>query len=93
MDLGSSHPLTKMSTRIISGGGGVKAAVVWDWQPYHLYVPIVLKSMSLNLLKPSGPVQACNGMALPFTCFVAYKNQNWIGQINFVISYVIPPKF
>jgi hypothetical protein len=25
-----------------------------------------LKSRSLNLLEPSGPVQACNGIALPF---------------------------
>jgi hypothetical protein len=30
-------------------------------------VPFVLKSESLNLLEPSGPVQACNGIALPFT--------------------------
>ena len=35
-------------------------------KPYHLHVPIVLKSGSLNLLEPSGPVQACNGIALPF---------------------------
>jgi len=28
-------------------------------------VPIVLKSGSLNLLEPSGPLQACNGIALP----------------------------
>jgi hypothetical protein len=28
-------------------------------------VPIVLKSESLNLLEPSGPVQACSGIALP----------------------------
>jgi len=28
-------------------------------------VPTVLKSGSLNLLEPSGPVQACNGIALP----------------------------
>jgi len=27
-------------------------------------VPIVLKSGILNLLEPSGPVQACNGFAL-----------------------------
>jgi hypothetical protein len=26
-----------------------------------------LKSGSLNLLEPSGPAQACNGIALPFT--------------------------
>jgi hypothetical protein len=30
----------------------------------NLHVPIVLKSGSLNLLEPSGPVQACNGIAI-----------------------------
>jgi len=44
---------------------GVKAAGSWGRQPYHLHVPIVLKSGSLNLLEPSGPIQACNGTALP----------------------------
>ena len=38
---------------------------VWGWQPYHLHVPIFMKSGSLNLLEPSRPVQACNGVALP----------------------------
>jgi hypothetical protein len=33
-------------------------------------VPIVLKSGNLNLLEPSGPVQACNGIALPFNILV-----------------------
>jgi len=28
-------------------------------------VPIVLKSGIFNLLEPRGPVQACNGIALP----------------------------
>jgi len=28
-------------------------------------MPIVLKFGSINLLQPSGPVQACNGIALP----------------------------
>jgi hypothetical protein len=37
------------------------------WQPYHLHVPIVLKSGSLNFLESSGPVQGCNRIALPFT--------------------------
>jgi hypothetical protein len=31
--------------------------------PFH--VPIVLKSGYLNLLEPSGPVKACNWIALP----------------------------
>jgi len=57
-----------MNTRNISWG--VKAAGAYGWQPYHLHVPIVLKSGSLNLLEPSGPVQACNGMAFFTFCII-----------------------
>jgi hypothetical protein len=32
-------------------------------------VPIVLKSGSLNLLEPSGPVQVSDGIALTFTVY------------------------
>jgi hypothetical protein len=56
MAMGLTQPLTEMSTRNISWG--VKAAGTYGWQTYHLPVPIVLKSGSLNL-------QACNGIALP----------------------------
>jgi hypothetical protein len=35
-----------------------------EYQEYFLTLPIVLKSGSLGLLEPSGPVQACNGIAL-----------------------------
>jgi hypothetical protein len=59
MALGLTQPPTEMSTRNISWG--VKAA-----SANHIHVPIVLKSGSLNLLEPSGPVQDCNGIALPF---------------------------
>jgi hypothetical protein len=44
---------------------GVKTAGGYSWQPYHVHTPIVLKSGNLNLLEPSGPVQACTGIALP----------------------------
>jgi hypothetical protein len=37
------------------------------WQPCHLHVPNILKSGSLKILEFSGPVQACNGTASPFT--------------------------
>jgi hypothetical protein len=43
-------------------------------------VPIVLKSGSLSLLEPSGPVQACNGIALPFL----QSNTTWLMFILFV---------
>jgi hypothetical protein len=31
--------------------------------------------MSFNLLEPSGPVQACNGMALPFILLINLRNK------------------
>jgi len=65
MALGLTQPLIEMSTRNISWG--IKVASAWGWQPYHLSVPTVLKSGSLNLLEPSGPVQTHNGIAVPCT--------------------------
>ena len=68
MALGSTQPLTEISTMDISWV--LKAAGAYGLQPYHLHVPIVLKSGSLNLLETSGPLQACNGIALPFTACI-----------------------
>jgi len=53
MALGFTQPLTEMSTRNISWGKGGRCL---GPQPYYFRVPIVLKSGSLNLLEPSGPV-------------------------------------
>ena len=44
-------------------------------------MPTVLKSGSLKLLEPSGPVQACNGIALPFTTFKCRLSWN-LGASN-----------
>ena len=61
-------------------------------------MPIVLKYGSLNLREPSGPVQACNGIALPFMygyscvirsddgCFVQSKH---VAAIGFAIIKVV----
>ena len=65
MALGLTQPLKEMGTRNISWG--VKAASSQGSQPYHLHVPTVLKSGSLNLPESSAPVQASNGIPLPFT--------------------------
>jgi len=64
MALGLTQPLTEMSIRNIPWE--VKAAGAYSWQPYHLHVPIVLKSGSLSLLEPSGSSQSCNEIDLPF---------------------------
>ena len=87
ISLGLSHPLTKMCTRNISCG--VKAAGAYGWQIYHLHVPIVLKSGSLKLLEPSGPVQACNGIALPFCLYLCSSLTTWDKRI----SFHLPKKF
>ena len=71
MALGLTQPLTEMSTSYISWG--VKAAGAWGWQPYHLHVLTVLISGSLNLREPSGPFQACKGIAFLYR-FVVGKN-------------------
>jgi len=48
---------------------GVKAAGVYGRQIYHLHVPTVSKSGSLNLLEPSGPLQSSTEivLSLPLT--------------------------
>jgi hypothetical protein len=62
--LGLTQPVTEMSAS--NNSPGVKAAGAQGWQPYHLHVPTVLKSGSLNHLEPSRPVQACNLIDLPW---------------------------
>jgi len=64
MALGSTQPLTEMSTKNISWE--VKAADAYSLQPYHFHVPIVLKYGKLSLLEPSGPDQACNEVCFTF---------------------------
>jgi hypothetical protein len=66
MALGSTQPLTEMSTRNIFWGKGGRCVGLADGQPCNIHVPIVLKSGSLNLLEPSGSAKACNGIALPY---------------------------
>jgi hypothetical protein len=53
----SSRTMTLGSTRISTRDifWGVKRAGELGWQPYHLHVPIALKSGRFNLLDPSGP--------------------------------------
>jgi hypothetical protein len=60
-----NHPQWQISTKISSWE--VKAAGAYGLQPHNFHVLIVLKSGSLDLWERSGPVQECNGIALP--CF------------------------
>ena len=62
MALGSTQPLTEMSTRSISWGKGCRFLRLTNLPPS---LAVVMKSGNLNFLEPSGPLQACNGTALP----------------------------
>ena len=62
MALGSTQPLTEMITNGISWVKGGRCVRLTTFPPSCV---VVTKSGSLNFLEPSGPVQACNGTALP----------------------------
>jgi len=64
MALGSTQPLTEMSTRLFPAGKGGRCVRLTTLPPSYA---VVMKSGNLNFLEPSGPLQACNGTALPFT--------------------------
>jgi len=49
-------------------------------------VPIVLKSGSLKLLKASGPVQACNGIALLFRMIIELRSNSFVTDIGVLFS-------
>ena len=62
MALGSTQPLTEMSTRIFPGGKGGRCVRLTTLPPSYA---VVTKSGNRNFLEPSGPPRACNGTALP----------------------------
>jgi hypothetical protein len=41
-----------------------------------------MKSENLNFLKPSGPLQACNGTALPFFVLDLYAEYLMMAELN-----------
>ena len=63
MGLGSTQPITEMITRCISWG---LRRPMRKADNLTTICAVVMKSGNLNFLEPSGPLQACNGTALPF---------------------------
>ena len=75
MALGSTLPLTEMSTRRISCGKCGRCVRLTTLPPS---CAVVKKFGDLKFMEPSGPLQACNGPDLPFylrsnTCFIDVK--------------------
>ena len=69
MALGSTQPLTEMSTRNISWGGkGGRCEGLTTLPPS---CAVVMKSGILILLEHSEVLQASNGIALPFTLYIS----------------------
>jgi len=66
MALGSTQSLKEMSTRCISWG--LRRPVI-KADNLTTICAVVMKSGNLNFLEPSGPLQVCNGTALPLTEF------------------------
>jgi len=50
---------------VFPGGKGGRCVRLTNLPPS---CAVVIESWNLNSLEPSGPLQACNGTALPFTC-------------------------
>jgi hypothetical protein len=62
MVVGSTQPVTEMSTRSLPGGKGGRCVGLTTLPPSFA---IFKKSGNLIFLEPSGSLQACNGTALP----------------------------
>ena len=93
MVLGSTQPLTEMSTRDISWGKGGRCVRLTTLPPSFA---VVMKSGNLNFLETSGPLQACNRTALPLPSPYSLLNVpvclSVCPQIyNFVLPLVPPP--
>jgi hypothetical protein len=72
MALGSTQSLTEILAGVFPGVKGGRCVRLTNLPPS---CAVVMKSGNLNFLEPSGPLQACNGTALPFYnyCLLLYS--------------------
>jgi hypothetical protein len=83
MALGSTQPLKEMSTRLFSGGKGGRCV---ELTILSQFCAVVMKSGKLNFLEPSGPLQACNGTALPLYIYIyIYIYIYWVSREECII--------
>jgi len=85
MALGSTQPLTEMSTIVFPEGKGGRCVRLTT---LPLPCAVVTKSGNLNFLEPSGPVQACNG-----DCFTFLSTHSTATFLVFYIYFTILQQF
>jgi hypothetical protein len=76
MALGSTRPLTEMSTRNISWG--LKAAGALGWQLYHIHVPTVMKSGSHNTRNSQGLSRSVQGLLYHYLTLKQYQTSDYV---------------
>jgi hypothetical protein len=84
-----SYPVSQLCVNILPG---TKVTLITDGIEFgslRVNVLIVLKSGSLNLLEPSGPVKVCNGIALPLLAFISFDRLVWSSLSHNSVLYLI----
>jgi hypothetical protein len=71
MALGLTQPITEMNSRNVSGCKGGRYVELTTLPPS---CADCLESGSFNLLEFSGPLQVCNGIALPQYYFYMFRH-------------------
>ena len=84
MALGLTQPLTEIVPGAFPGGKGGRSVRLTTLPPF---CAVVMKSGNLNFLEPSGPLHACNGIALPFTFLL---NSGDVKHMSLVLWNVTP---
>jgi hypothetical protein len=67
MSLGSTQPLN--TSGVFPGGKGNRCVRLTTLPQF---CAVVMKSGNLNFLEPSGPLQACNGTAIPLPFYTVH---------------------
>jgi len=52
------------------------------------FCAVVTKSGNLKFLEPSGPLQACNGTALPVPINKYLPTQSYRAEVKFIVTYL-----
>ena len=83
MVLGSTQPLTEMSTMLFPGG---KRGRCVRLSTLSSSCAVVTKSVNLNFLEPSGPLQTCNGTALFYYYYLLQLSCHSVAVVSTIVQ-------